>query len=99
VYSDHLASGAFGRLPGGALTHAQDSVGAALAIGGRDVGLVTALQDAFMAGLSTSCTVIGTLCLIGAGGALVFLPGRVPSVPETAELLREPVPELEPATT
>src|SRR3954454_10719631 len=34
VYADHLAGGAFGRLPGAALSQAQDSVGAALAISG-----------------------------------------------------------------
>ena len=34
MYADHLADGAFGRLPGAALAQAQDSVGAALAIGG-----------------------------------------------------------------
>jgi EmrB/QacA subfamily drug resistance transporter len=85
VYADHLAGGVFGRLPGPALAQAQDSVGAALAIGGRDAGLLTAMQDAFMSGLSTSCMVIGTLCLLGAVGALVFLPGRVRPAPEIAE--------------
>ena len=50
-------------------------MGAALAMAGRDPRLVPALQDAFMSGLSASCMVIGTLCLLGALGALVFLPG------------------------
>ena len=47
LYADHLADGAFGRLPGAALAQAQDSVGAALAISGgnprlrrRDAGRV-----------------------------------------------------------
>ena len=53
MYADHLADGAFGRLPGRALAQAQDSVGAALAIGGGNPRLVVAMQDAFMAGLST----------------------------------------------
>jgi hypothetical protein len=82
VYSGRLADGVFGGLPGTALAQAQDSVGAALAIGGRDPGLVTAMQDAFMSGLSTSCMVIGTLCLVGALGALKWLPGRVRPVAE-----------------
>jgi EmrB/QacA subfamily drug resistance transporter len=85
VYADHLAGGAFGRLPGTALAQAQDSVGAALAIGGGDPRLVVAMQDAFMSGLSTSCMVIGTLCLIGAVGALKFLPGRVRTEPQPEE--------------
>src|SRR4051812_906947 len=77
VYAANLADGAFGRLPAAALAQAQDSVGAALAIGGGNGGLRDALQDAFMSGLSTSCMVIGTLCLVGALGALVWLPGRI----------------------
>ncbi len=32
------------------------------------------------------------LCLVGALGALVFLPGRVRPTPETGELLTEPQP-------
>ena len=75
VYADHLADGAFGRLPGAALAQAQDSVGAALAISGGSPRLLVAMQDAFMSGLSVSCMVIGTLCLVGALGALFFLPG------------------------
>jgi EmrB/QacA subfamily drug resistance transporter len=94
VYADHLAGGAFGRLPGAALAQAQDSVGAALAIGGGDPRLVTAMQDAFMSGLSTSCMVIGTLCLLGAVGALVFLPGRIRPVPDSDRADADPEPAL-----
>jgi predicted MFS family arabinose efflux permease len=85
LYADHLADGAFGRLPGAALAQAQDSVGAALAVSGGDPRLVVAMQDAFMSGLSVSCMVIGTLCLLGAVGALRFLPGRVPTEPQSEE--------------
>jgi EmrB/QacA subfamily drug resistance transporter len=85
IYAGHLADGAFARLPGAALVQAQDSVGAALAIGGSDPRLLEALQDAFMAGLSTSCTVIGSLCLLGAVGAVVLLPGRVRPTPESVD--------------
>ncbi len=92
LYADHLADGAFGRLPGPALAQAQDSVGAALAISGGSPRLVVAMQDAFMSGLSVSCMVIGTLCLVGALGALVFLPGRVRPTPEESELLAEVEP-------
>jgi len=90
VYAGHLAGGAFGRLPGAALSQAQDSVGAALAIGGRDPRLVDALQDAFMSGLSISCMVIGTLCLLGALGALAWLPGRIRPVAEVEACPAEP---------
>ncbi len=75
------------------LTQAQDSVGAALNIAGGDRRLGLALQDAFMAGFSTSCIVVGVICLVGAVAALVWLPGRevveVASAPEVAD--RAPV--------
>jgi EmrB/QacA subfamily drug resistance transporter len=92
LYADHLADGAFGRLPGAALAQAQDSVGAALAISHGSPRLVVAMQDAFMSGLSTSCMVIGTLCLVGAVGALVFLPGRVRPTPEESAVRLEDEP-------
>jgi EmrB/QacA subfamily drug resistance transporter len=92
VYAGHLADGAFGRLPGAALAQAQDSVGAALAIGGGDPRLVVAMQDAFMSGLSTSCMVIGTLCLLGALGALAWLPGRIRPVAEPVDVRAEADP-------
>jgi EmrB/QacA subfamily drug resistance transporter len=76
VYAAHLADGVFGRLPAAALAQAQDSVGAALAISGSDPRLGTALQDAFLAAFSASCVVVGLICLAGAVGALVWLPGR-----------------------
>ena len=52
-------------------------------------GLLDALQDAVMSGLSTSCMVIGTLCLVGALGALVWLPGRVRPVSEPEDVRSE----------
>ncbi|MGZ4615327.1 MAG: MFS transporter [Actinomycetes bacterium] len=84
VYAAHLADGPFGRLPAGPLSQAQDSVGAALAISAGSPGRTAAMQDAFLAGLSASCVVIGTLCLIGALAALVALPGRV-KAPESEQ--------------
>ena len=90
MYAAHLADGAFGRLPAAALwPQAQDSVGAALAMAGREPRLLDALQDAFMSGLSTSCMVIGTLCLVGALGALVWLPGRVRPMSEPEDARSE----------
>jgi hypothetical protein len=81
VYATHLADGLFGRLPSGTLTQAQDSVGAAMAITAGSPGLASAMQEAFMAGLHTSCVVIGVLCLVGALGATLALPGRLARVP------------------
>lgn len=76
VYAARLADGSFARLPGPALTQAQDSVGAAQAMARGTAGLTSAMNDAFLAGLHTSCVLIGSLCLVGAVGALVALPGR-----------------------
>jgi EmrB/QacA subfamily drug resistance transporter len=82
IYAAHLADGLFGGLPAGTLTRAQDSVGAATAVAAGSHGLTSALQDAFMSGLSTSCVVIGLLCLAGALAATVALPGRIVRVDE-----------------
>jgi EmrB/QacA subfamily drug resistance transporter len=90
VYAARLADGAFGALPSGTLHGAQDSVGVAQAIGSRTPDLASAMQDAFMAGLHTSSLVIGLLCLAGAVGAALALPGRLrpavePDVVEDAD--------------
>jgi EmrB/QacA subfamily drug resistance transporter len=77
VYAAHLASGLFGQQPAAVLARAQDSVRAAQAVGAGSPQLTAAMQDAFLAGLSTSCVVIGLLCLTGAIAAMVALPGRV----------------------
>ena len=86
VYAARLADGLVGRLPADVLTRAQDSVGAARAVGAGSAQLTSAVQDAFMSGLSTSCVVIGVLCLVGALAASVALPGRLarvePAVPK-----------------
>jgi EmrB/QacA subfamily drug resistance transporter len=76
VYARSLADGRFSRLPGHVLAQAQDSVGAALHIAAGDPRLGQALQDAFMDGFSTSCVVVRVICLVGAVGALFWLPGR-----------------------
>ncbi len=77
VFADRLASGAYAALPRPRLEAAQDSVGAALSLAGGDPARLDAMQDAFMAGLSTSCLTIGTICLLGAVAALALLPGRM----------------------
>jgi MFS family permease len=85
VFGAHLGSGAFASLPGSVLTRAQDSVGVAQVVAGRDPRLVSAFQDSFLAGLSTACVVVGLLCLVGAVAAAFLLPGRLPGHVEPAE--------------
>jgi Major Facilitator Superfamily len=77
VYAAHLAHGLFGQQPAAVLAQAQDSVRAAQTVGAGSPQLTAAMQDAFLAGLSTSCVVIGLLCLAGAIAALAALPGRL----------------------
>jgi hypothetical protein len=76
VYAAHLADGRYGALPDATRARAQDSVGVAGAIAARSPELVPAMQDAFLAGLHAGCVVVGVLCLVGAVGAAVALPGR-----------------------
>jgi hypothetical protein len=92
VYAAHLADGLLGRTPGVPLGQAQDSVGVAHAIASSRPALTSAVNDAFLAGLQTSCVVIGVLCLVGAVASFFALPGRVRPV-----VTAEPVPALEPA--
>jgi hypothetical protein len=83
VFGSKLASGAFGALPGSVVGRAQDSVGVAQAVAGRDPRLVTAFHDSFMSAMSTACIVVGLLCLAGAVAAAFLLPGRLPAPAET----------------
>ncbi|HET7430798.1 MAG TPA: MFS transporter [Nocardioides sp.] len=87
VFGSHLASGAFGSLPGSLLTRAQDSVGVAQAATARDPRLLPAFHDSFLAAMSTACVVVGLLCLAGAVAAAFLLPGRlpVPAAEDTTE--------------
>jgi hypothetical protein len=78
VYAARLADGLAGSLPAGRLAAAQDSVGAAQAMGARSPQVADVVQSAFMSGLHTSCVLIGVLCIAGALAAVVTLPGRLP---------------------
>jgi EmrB/QacA subfamily drug resistance transporter len=89
VFGAHLASGAFGQLPGAALGSARDSVGVARSVAGGNPRLLAAFHDSFLAGLSTACIVVGLLCLAGAVAAAFLLPGRLATPVETEQ---EPVP-------
>jgi len=77
VYAAHLADGLFGQQPVGVLARASHSVGTAQTLAAGSPRLTTAMREAFLAGLNTSCVVIGVLCLAGALAAVVALPGRI----------------------
>jgi EmrB/QacA subfamily drug resistance transporter len=76
LYGARLVELLDGRLPAEQLHAAEESVGAADAIGGQVAGVTAAMQDAFMAGLGTASLMIGLLCLAGAVFAALFLPGN-----------------------
>ncbi|MDN5744575.1 MAG: DHA2 family efflux MFS transporter permease subunit [Nocardioidaceae bacterium] len=94
LYAAKLADLLDGALPVGQLSAAQDSVGTAAAIAEQSPVVHDALALAFMHGLSAATLVIGTLCLVGALGAQVALPGRThartpldPAEPDTSSRL------------
>ena len=91
VFGSHLASGAFTALPGSLLARAQDSVGVAQAVTMQDPRLLPAFHDSFMAAMSTSCIVVGLLCLAGAVAAAFLLPGRLPVHVEVTDPESAPV--------
>ena len=74
LYGARLVELLDGRLPAEQLHAAEESVGAADAIGAQVAGVTAAMQDAFMAGLGTASLMIGLLCLAGA----VFSADRPP---------------------
>lgn len=84
------------RLDPAQLTAAEESVGAADAIGRHAPVVAAAMDDAFLVGLSAGCVVIGVLCLLGALASLVALPGtRTPAAPPVPAGVR---PDLAPAS-
>jgi EmrB/QacA subfamily drug resistance transporter len=75
LYGDTLVRLLAGKVDGGTLDQARESVGFADALAARTPDLAAAVDTAFMDGLSAACTVIGLLCLAAALAALVALPG------------------------
>ncbi len=67
VFADRLASSSYAGLPGDLLGRAQDSVAVATGAAAADPRLLPDFQDAFMAGLATTTTVVGVLCLVRGG--------------------------------
>src|SRR4029079_18438460 len=91
VFGAHLASGAFGALPGAVAPRARAAVVVPQSGAGRDPQLVAAFHDSFMSAMSTACIVVGLLCLAGAVATAFLLPGRLPEPIEPAVDEREPV--------
>lgn len=92
VYAERLTDLLGGALPGEVLDQARDSVGYAAGVGEQVPAISSAVDLAFLDGLSTASTAIGLLCLAGALAAAIALPGRRyradnESVAESAEKL------------
>lgn len=93
VFGARLVDSAFEAT--GRAEEAADSVPVAFGMAGADPGLLAAVQDSFLAGLATGCTVVAGLCF---GAALIgawALPGRRFHAAKAAEA--ELVEDLEPA--
>lgn len=90
LYADKLVELLTGSVPAGQLAAAKDSVGAAATMGAQSPVVKNAMDLAVVHGLSAATLVIGSLCLLGALGALVALPGRG----FTAAVLAEVEPSL-----
>ncbi|MFG2818704.1 MFS transporter [Kitasatospora sp. NPDC048365] len=83
LYASKLATTAFAGLPPGTLADGQDSVGSALGTAAsagpvHQQELLTAVQDSFMHGFHIACLVAAGVCLAGAVGARLALPGVTP---------------------
>lgn len=74
VFGARLLDGAFAAT--GQAERAGDSVPVAFAIAGHDPALLTAVQDAFLDGLTTGCLAVSAVCFVAAAVGLVALPGR-----------------------
>ena len=86
VFGSHLASGAFAALP-------RSVLGAGAGLRRRRPGAVTGTTRGWSRrsttrswpAMSTSCIVVGLLCLAGAVAAAFLLPGRLPAPVEVTE--------------
>jgi EmrB/QacA subfamily drug resistance transporter len=76
VYAARLADSTFATVGPERLDRAEDSVAVAVATGASDPALLTAAQDSFLAGLEAGCLLVAGICLVGAVGAVIALPGR-----------------------
>lgn len=76
LYGARLADELEGRLDPATLEAARDSVGYADALAAQVPGVTSALEVAFMEGLSRGSLVVGLLCLVGSAVAWVVLPAN-----------------------
>ncbi len=74
AFGAHLADSAFATT--GKAAEAADSVPIAFGIASDTPGLLAAVQQSFLAGLTEACTVIAALCYTAAAAGIVALPGR-----------------------
>ncbi|MEV7179779.1 MFS transporter [Kitasatospora sp. NPDC093679] len=83
LYASRLADTAFSGLPSRTAAAAEDSVASALgtASGLGRADLLTAVQTSFMDAFHLACLVAAAICLVGAVGAGLALPGRLPVRP------------------
>jgi EmrB/QacA subfamily drug resistance transporter len=85
IYANHLASTAFGNLPGQLRSAAQNSLAAALGTAAHAPNpalghqLLDGVQSSFVTAFHIACFVGAAVCLVGAAGARL-LPGRRPPV-------------------
>ncbi|MFB9315317.1 MFS transporter [Nocardioides plantarum] len=82
LYADRLDLLLTGKVDGATLDQAKESVGFGDALAARVPGVESAVNAAFLDGLSAATVVIGLLCLVAAALAVVALPGRGWEVPE-----------------
>lgn len=75
LYAARLDELLGGRLDPALLADARKSVGFADTIAAQVPGVTSAMDDAFMQGLSTASLVVGALCLVASVAALIALPG------------------------
>ncbi len=88
LYASRLVELLEGRVDPGQLAAAEDSVGVGDALGDQAGFIASAVDEAFLVGLSAGCIVIGVLCLVGALAAAVALPGtRTPAVEPIDEVV------------
>ena len=76
LYGARIVESLDGQLPSDLVERARDSVGFADALAGQVPGVTDAMNEAFLAGQSVACVVIGVLCLIGSAAAWFALPGE-----------------------
>jgi predicted MFS family arabinose efflux permease len=90
VFGTHLAGSAFVAI--GKAEEAAESVQTAFAIAADHPELLTTAQNSFLAGLSTACTVIASLCYAAAAVGVLALPGRrfQSPLPRAAAALNNP---------